>query len=609
MEQTWKSVDELSEKLIAQLEKRHPGLVTDLRIILEGDTLTLHGEVASEDCKGDAKRLLLGFADVFKVRNSLVVAAFLEAASENMDDYFAPREATSGSTDTSDRALWLDKTRSPTRPEKTPVSENPATDEVDVLRYPALEVEGDIAGAQLIAIAIDLTTIEGSGATPISLGCFPPDWQTIVVRVQLFAPWASEIYSKADHVTVLADGSSRRAEFRLRVSDDYVAGTPAPLYVSFYHGTRVCGHLQKDLCRSTGQAREAVQAPAIAIAPDASGPGLSIAIACDSGRQTWMWRAQVPGGVEEGCEQISLDGGDHAFAESLLKTCPELGSDEYRRAMAGLGERLWSKAPERFQRAYVGWRQTIGPTFPIQFVSDDPHVPWEMMKPDLEGIDHLFLEHPVARWPLTRAARRRHILPGGALLSFVPDYAAPHALPSAQTEGEWLHTQYGAIRMAATSAAFLDVLDGNHPACVGILHFAGHGLVDTGIADGGIQLEDRMVGVGEVHQSRVRLGGKDGTLVILNACETGAGAQLLGMNTGWGAAIAAREFGGLLAPLWEVEDVAALAMLQACLPALLDRGSNLGEALRSARRATCAASVSAFAYLAHGDVMATFARS
>jgi CHAT domain-containing protein len=163
----------------------------------------------------------------------------------------------------------------------------------------------------------------------------------------------------------------------------------------------------------------------------------------------------------------------------------------------------------------------------------------------------------------------------------------------------------GAVTMTARTDAFFDVLDGRYPKSVAMIHFAGHGRVDTGQRDGGIQLEDDFVGVVDVDQTRTVVGLECATLVLLNACETSAGARMLGTNTGWGAAIAARGFGGLVAPLWEVDDAMALEMMKAALPPLMEKRQTLGEALRTARQAHRAASASAFAYLAHGDVMAT----
>ncbi|MDE0947328.1 MAG: CHAT domain-containing protein [Sphingobium sp.] len=203
----------------------------------------------------------------------------------------------------------------------------------------------------------------------------------------------------------------------------------------------------------------------------------------------------------------------------------------------------------------------------------------------------------------------RNSIPQGDVLSFVPDYNGPKALPSAKIEGAWVVSALGAQPMEATRSAFLGVLDGNSAGPVSLLHFAGHGCVDTGVMDGGIEFEDEIVNVQEVDNSSIVLGRRDGTLLVLNACETASAGKLLGMNTGWGAAIAAREFGGLIAPLWEVQDAVALLMVQATLPPLLDGRSTLGEALQQARNIHGDSSIAAFAYLAHGDVMARFTTS
>lgn len=638
MDYGWSSVAELQAKLMHLLEERHAGFVAELLITLEGDTLILRGEVASEDCKGDAKRLLIGFDSVFKVRNELVVAGFLQPANDDIDNYFdwklpptvsnpdqkgAERDALQSDGSRPDKTVTrknYDPDRRPARRPGRDADVNPSTEAVEVVRHPIVKATGSMTPGTEVQVEVDLTVEGWQGASPMSLGRFPSDWRKITVSVQLVAPWASEMTVEQADIVVAADGTSQPACFTLVVSNNYVIGSPAQIYVSFLHGTRVCGYRSQDLVDVLNEKIEKTEetiadtadniASAITINPNASGPSLSVIIHCNGkGPQTWIWRAQVPGGVEHGSEEINLADGDKAFAESLLRTCPNLDMKKFRRIMRGVGERLWEVAPMGFRSAFLGWRTKLGPDFPIQFISNDPHVPWEMMKPNVVGIDHLFLNHPVARWPLTRSGSLRPSFPSGALLSFVPEYEEDRALPLAKAEGEWVCSNLRATPMPATIAEFFDVLDGNYPTAVGILHFAGHGEIDTGISDGGIYMNDGLVSVGEVDQSTVLLGRQHGTLIVLNACETSATSQLLGMNTGWGNAIAAREFGGLIAPLWEVQDDVALAMVQAFLPPLIDGKLSLGAAVTAARCASSETSISAFAYLAHGDVMARFTRS
>ena len=127
MDYTWTSVDELKRKLGLVLSGRHPGDVTDLNVSLEGDTIVLSGEVASEGCRGDAKRQALAFEGVFKVSNLLEVAAFLEGASDASDEdaFFGsePEAPAEGSDGDQSR-------RSATRSHPRPHGSNPIWNEI-----------------------------------------------------------------------------------------------------------------------------------------------------------------------------------------------------------------------------------------------------------------------------------------------------------------------------------------------------------------------------------------------------------------------------------------------------------------------------------------------
>lgn len=629
MEYEWSGLDDLLQKLTEMLSMEHPGQVTKLRLRPEGDTIVLTGEVGSEGCRGDAKRFALAFDTVFKVRNELVVAGFLEPATGSTEnDFFGHRnESNRGQPVSTSRGHSSRRGRSVNKRfgrisgpgveyGSVDIPEESEPEQTEVQRHPTIETVGEFEPNSWIEVAVDLSTESKDGQAAISLGSFPSDWTDISITVQVFAPWASETSIESETITLTPEGSAGPARFRLLVPAEHAASAPALTHFSFLHGNRGCGHATWDLATVGASqpgdgdkpaADATTAAAAFKVEPDAAGAALSVSIMTDgNGRQNWMWNVRVPGRNWSGSASIDLGDAAKDFAEKLLSSCPDLSPEDFRRTMAGVGELLWDVAPPNFRAGYAEWREKLDPRFPIQFLTDDPHVPWEMMKPNVQGLDHLFLEHPVARWPLSGANSRRYRLPGGDVLSFVPKYGNSNSLPSAKAEGEWICAELGGIAASATRNAFLDVLDGKHPRPVGLIHFAGHGSVDTGIKDGGIEMEDKVVGVNDVFQIRVTLGETDRTLVVLNACESGAGATLLGMNIGWGAAIAARGFGGLIAPLWEVQDDVALAMVKAALPPLLDGSSTLGETVANARLASSELSISSFAYLAHGDVMARF---
>jgi len=641
MDYSWGTVAELMFKLRELLSARHPDEVTTLHVEIEGDTVVLMGEVASEGCRGDAKRLALAFDGVMKVTNRLVVAAFLVPASDTSDeDDFFERSARRGverrsDGSTVDRQLDEAFTREirtkgtgsrhdglvkgliPDGPRiDSTLEPEPGTDEVS--RYPSVAKTGQLVAGATISVSVNLSVEDAGDGEAMRIATAADDWSMLEVTVQISGDWIASASPEVGSITLRRDSSSDPAVFACEVSDDYVAGTPAEILVYYVHGTRICGHLRKDLADSVAPAKPATPAPTpakpvagpVVIDRGATGPTMSVMIAqSGSARQDWSWIAYVPGGTLTGKGTVELEGSAKSFSDVLLAGCPGLADDKFRRTMLGMGEMIWNKTPSGFRECYAACR-AAGPTsFPIQFATDDPYVPWEMMRPIVEGLatDHLYLDHPVARWPLS-SKWMRSAFGVGDILSFVPDYQA-RPLASAAAEGSWICTTLNAVRMAPTRASFLELLDGNRSDKVRLIHFAGHGTVDTGINDGGIKLQDGEVGVMEVNQSSVQIGRRDGPLVVLNACEASAGAEMLGMNTGWGAAIAAREFGGLIAPLWAVKDSMAFAIAQATLPALVTGDASLGEAVAAARKANADVSVAALAYLAHGDVMARFAKS
>lgn len=619
MNYEWDSLAELQSKLFELLWARHADDVRSFEILLIGDTIVLRGEVGSEQAKSDAKRMALGFDGIFKVRNELQVAGYFVAASDSTEnDYFGSGAASSGEANYTGSRNF----------EEADKTDESAFEVVS--RYPVVEAFGLFLAGEQIKLIVDLVREGTLGQASIVVGEFPVGWSEIDIDVQIFAPWACDLQAVSPRITLTKAGSTA-AIFNLTIATGYVAGSSATVQISFFDGTRICGHVSRDLAPPNAASdngfvadepfkendrSEAAVAPeaegvgeAVRIQPGALGPTLTVTIVteCD-GKQAWMWTARLARTQLVGSAMITHKSDEEKFAAELLSSCPDLICGEFRRVMAGIGERVWRAAPDEFRSAYLKCRSEVGLGFPIQFITADPFVPWEMMKPDTEELeaDHLFFDHPICRWPLNVASGLRYEIISADRLSFVPTYQGAADLPSARAEGEWLETTLHATRMTADRATFLDVLDGNYPSPVGMLHFAGHGRADSGVKDGGIKLQDGWVGVNEVDQSRVRLGRKDGPLVVLNACESGTGGKFLGMNTGWGTTIANRGFGGLIAPLWEVHDEVAFDLMKLALQPLLGGRLTLGEAATAARKAQCERSISSFAYLAHGDVMARF---
>jgi hypothetical protein len=315
-------------------------------------------------------------------------------------------------------------------------------------------------------------------------------------------------------------------------------------------------------------------------------------------------------------DSVHLGASAEAYTRALFAQCTALEPGQHLAALEGIGEQLWERTPECFRKAYWAMRDRLARPFTIQFITDDPFVPWELMRPvDADGdrfCDVLALEHPVARWIASHEGELRGRLPAGRMVTVAPRYRAPDDLPEAQAEADRLADRYRAVRIPGTRTAVtrllhegLDGEGGSAGEPVAVLHFAGHGEFAEQAADASrILLEDGPLTVVEVGNQRVRLGARHRTLVIFNACEVGSTGGVLGAVGGWAEAFSRRRFGGFLAPLWPVFDEDAAVVVDEVLEAVLGRGEAVATALWQVRAKYGAESPTFFAYLYFGDVMA-----
>jgi hypothetical protein len=171
----------------------------------------------------------------------------------------------------------------------------------------------------------------------------------------------------------------------------------------------------------------------------------------------------------------------------------------------------------------------------FQFITNEPNLPWELMRParDDESEIHepIARAHPVARWLIAYDGYMRNQLPKGALYTIAPKYrSVSRQLPRAQAESQTLVDQLGATPVSGTRAAVLALLETLAPDNpVAVLHFAGHGqFVTTATSESNIKLEDGALSASEVARPEVRLGKACRTLVFFNACEVGAAGTIFG---------------------------------------------------------------------------------
>jgi hypothetical protein len=586
-----RSVEALLARLRALLDEWFPGEVISLQITrLEGG-LALEGRIASESARSAAVRLLASFEGVGRITDRIEVTAFFSPASTDDERLFADADSIG--------RVAVEETLTQRQEEES------------IFRHPSIVCDTPLQPGRRIDIEVDLNVDAGANATDgvIAIAGLPHDWDVIDVTVQLSGPSLQNIESSKPSIALRADGTSTPATFKATIVGDAIDGTPVVVSAYFYYAARYCGAATKNLGVTNTPVDVSLNAAqGMVKISRATPPDLTVIIQSNGGGSLqwhWLSRSGVALSNGQSSARSDLGGGTADYAAGLLRSCPTIQQGDLQRRMQGIGEQLWEHAPPEFRGAYKELRNALGPDFPIQLILDDPHIPWEMMRPDIDGSKLLFLTHPIARWPGNHGNWLQSVLPRGSVRSFVPEYAENGTLPGARKERSWLVEYLDAIAVIPTKDEFLGLLEcRTETAPVGIIHFAGHGRADTGDRDSGIRLQDNWVVLDEIRRQEVSLGKRDRSLVILNACEMAAESFQLGLVDGWAPALAGRQFGGVIAPLWRVQDEVACEVVLGALERLVMHKVSLGASLTQARALASDRSVAAFAFLAYGDVMA-----
>lgn len=262
-------------------------------------------------------------------------------------------------------------------------------------------------------------------------------------------------------------------------------------------------------------------------------------------------------------------------------------AQDLERHLAGLGRELWDRLfNEEMRLAYRRFRNAART---LLIISDEPWIPWEMIKPyDDDGENPLDDKFLAEQFELTRWLAGKRIAAGELAvrqLAFVPG-----DLPLAPDERKLVvgladsHTGLQDVSPASPSVeALVDLLG---KGGVGLVHFAAHGTFDPAAPDqAGIALADGSVfRPSHLHGPTQTQVSKDRPLVFLNVCSSGRQAWSWTGLGGWADRwVRACGCGAFLGPQWKVQDDAAFAFAQGLYDALA-AGEGLGRAVQEARR-------------------------
>lgn len=603
-----REAEDFGDELKSFLES-YPAVIFDLKIERSANgVLRAEGAVASEHSRRAIASTLTAFSARLELRleDRIIVTAAFRSAEPYEESYGQPpRRSSTTRIETADVLV-------PTTP-------------VSISRFPAIRSERAPERSRTYEFEVDLSMRRDAATSgdEVTFADIPADWTSLDVDVEVFSSSLSFGAGEArKQIRITRDGSVP-AKFAATVHDEPPETTTIEIVAMFNHGGRFSGLARRTFELSAPakiepkvpRSPDAGSSPgAVAVVPGAMAPQLTVKIIAYGGVGKYLWSLNAPQGRGlglsswSGLSDIGRSTGD--FALGLLKGCPRLKPGQHANVLQGIGEDIWRATPQEFRDLYRDLRKKLGRGFPIQVVTDEPHVPWEMMHPTgdagIDDADHLFMAHPISRWFLSSEGRMPAVFRPGSIASFVPEYDDGSGLPAAIAEGQWLVSNLSAASIEATYDKFTRFWATDVPAePVAVLHFAGHGQAEDA-ANGKLKLLDGWVFSSEVN-SGVKLGQRFGTFMVINACEVGASDYRLGLVSGWAARLADRGFGGVLAPLWAVQDEHASGVVRDYLANFVG-GRPLGEAMLAARVAYREKSSTPYAYVCHGDVMASMGK-
>jgi hypothetical protein len=269
------------------------------------------------------------------------------------------------------------------------------------------------------------------------------------------------------------------------------------------------------------------------------------------------------------------------YAQSILekfRMARTLKPPERRQTLIdNLGLDLWWNLPAAFRDFY--WAEMHGQNLSIAIYSQEPYIPWELVKPQRtrggETAPMLGLAFSMARWKTAARFPDPLVVTGFAVIA--PQYTE-NPLKHNGDEAAELARIYGARLVPGQYIPVTDLLNSKD---VQIVHFAGHGEFDPTSIDGQIKLTDQALHPFDLHSTTI--GQNTRPMVFLNACEVGEQGWSLTQIGGWAHAFTDAGFSAFVGPYWAVNDRIAKKASLVFYQALAEK-KTVGEAMQEIRR-------------------------
>jgi CheY-like chemotaxis protein len=359
---------------------------------------------------------------------------------------------------------------------------------------------------------------------------------------------------------------------------------------------------------------------------------LQLAITLDGSRLTY----KLNGGgkyTQHPVGQVQLGDSSRAILQKTFdrlstlakKTLDKLTTDERRQGeetLTDIGTYLYDLLlSDELKQEYLDFRESQAESN-ILIVSDDPWIPWEMVKPQKgnlkngRGFDDppLCEKFLLARWLSGPAA------PNLLNLNKVVVVRPPNNLEAAQREQDYLlslPSQSPHIREATPLNTVSAVLDSFRSGEMNLYHFACHGNFDqTDPDESRLKLEDDLLRVNQITGKKQDGLHKAKPLVFLNACYSGDLGHGLTRLGGWAQRFISSGASAFIGTLWAVDDQLAATFAIEFYNRLLGLGGHqampLARAFHDARlviKQLAPSNPTWLAYVLYGNPSARFNQS
>lgn len=285
----------------------------------------------------------------------------------------------------------------------------------------------------------------------------------------------------------------------------------------------------------------------------------------------------------------------------------QLQSADVDGELEAFGHRLYSELfPSEMRSIYRRLRRRELET--ILFISDEPWIPWEIVKPyddedphDIVDDDYLGMRFQVTRW-LSGKCPPAEIISVKRVSAMIT-YALPEAREDRRLFAKLAGRRTGVEDLSIEDPEHGQILEALKNGNLDMIHFAGHGehMAKNPDESGFILSDGKRFRPSDIH-GQVRTGlQKSRPFVTLNACQLGRSENSLSSLGGWAPRLVREaEVGAFVAPMWTVSDKEAHAFSTAFYEAL-EAGDTIGQSALVARRKIQAEGHLAFlAYAVYG---------